>query len=193
MGIDKGIRPAAFNKFVELNELRLAGVYGAIKGVFAEDRTPNKTFRAAVNGWVMEQFGCTISSAAGQYNYALQRVTRETPEKVQGLHRPEDKKGGRKKKEVAAAVVAEQEAAQEIATQVVWTVETAPAAELTIQEVVAPEPVREFVDAEFQEQDEYKVYKKRCNSLVAEGLTFEQARNLVTRAQHAKKAALYWV
>ena len=103
MGIDKGIRPAAFNKFVELNELRLAGAYGAIKGVFAEDRTPNKTFRAAVNGWVMEQFGCTISSAAGQYNYALQRVTRETPEKVQGLHRPEDKKGGRKKKEVAAA------------------------------------------------------------------------------------------
>lgn len=123
----------------------------------------NVLFRREVMSYIIEQFGVTISSAATHYNDAFKLMKSVTPELVHGLGRPEDKKGGRKLK--AKSSVA--------ATQL------SPA---------IPEPV-EYE----QQQTIFKVCKKRDGSVVADGLTFEQARALVDRSAALKKSRLYWV
>jgi hypothetical protein len=95
--MDKGIRSFARNLFVEQNELRRKGQ------AFTGDKG-NTTFRKHVMATLMEQFGCTLASAATHYNDALQLVKAATPELVSGLGRPEGKNnGGRKKKTETAA------------------------------------------------------------------------------------------
>lgn len=90
--MDKGIRPAARNKFVELNELRRRGVepYNTAKA--------DTVFRRNVMEYLMQEFGITLASAATHYNEALCFVRELNPELVDKLGRPEDKKGGRKPK-----------------------------------------------------------------------------------------------
>ena len=90
--MDKGIRAFARNYFVAQNELRRRGeAYTGKKG--------NTEFRKAVMCKIMEEFGCTLASAATHYNEALHLVRGATPELVAGLGRPEDKNnGGRKSK-----------------------------------------------------------------------------------------------
>lgn len=46
---------------------------------------------------------------------------------------------------------------------------------------------------EAAEQTVFSVYKKADGTLIAEGLSFEDATALVAKAKAAKKAALYWV
>ncbi len=105
--MDKGIRPAARNKFVELNEQRRRGdaPYTGPKA--------NTVFRKNVMGYLMEEFKISLASAATHYNEAFKLVKEATPELVSGLGRPEDKKGGRKPKvqAEAAAPAAGEEAA----------------------------------------------------------------------------------
>jgi len=97
--MDKGIRAYARTFFAEQNALRVKGeVYTGPKA--------NTAFRKAVMGKLMEEFGVTLASAATHYNEALISTRKATPEAVQGLGRPEDKKGGRKKKEAAPAAQA---------------------------------------------------------------------------------------
>lgn len=90
--MDKGIRPAARNKFVELNELRRRG-----EGDYTGPKA-NTIFRKHVMCYLMDEFGITLASAATHYNEAFKLVKEATPELVSGLGRPEDKKGGRKPK-----------------------------------------------------------------------------------------------
>lgn len=94
---DKGIRPEAIRKFGELLPTR------------ENTRLGNRNFRAAVNTHLMEQFQIPIHSAATAYNHAFlhykeQAKTNPTlAAQLEGLGRPEDKKGGRKKKVAVAA------------------------------------------------------------------------------------------
>lgn len=55
----------------------------------------NKDFRAKVMNGAIEKFGISIASAATHYNHALKMTRLEAPKAVEGLGRPEDKKGGR--------------------------------------------------------------------------------------------------
>lgn len=97
--MDKGIRPACNAKFLELLPTRV------------NTREGNTAFRKNVIGFVMEQFGATLPSAATHYNHAFINARalavdeKQTPEyrallstQLAGLGRPEDKKGGRKPK-----------------------------------------------------------------------------------------------
>jgi hypothetical protein len=94
--MDKGIRAFARTYFAEQNALRVKGeVYSGPKA--------NTAFRKAVMTKLMDEFGVTLASAATHYNEALIVVRKATPEAVEGLGRPADKKGGRKKKEAPAA------------------------------------------------------------------------------------------
>ena len=90
---DKGIRVNVNHKFVELLSERAT--------------TGNTRFRANVIGYAMEEFGITLASAATHYNHAFKEAKKlpELAELLQGLGRPEDKKGGRKPKAKVAAVV----------------------------------------------------------------------------------------
>jgi len=95
--MDKGIRPFARNKFVELNELRRKGAAPY------DGKKANTLFRKDVIASLMEAFGITLASAATHYNDAFRFIKEQNAELVSGLGRPEDKKGGRKKKVVAEA------------------------------------------------------------------------------------------
>jgi hypothetical protein len=89
--MDKGIRAYAREYFVAQNELRRKGeVYTGPKG--------NTEFRKAVMCKLMQEFDCSLASAATHYNEAFKLVKEATPELVSGLGRAEDKKGGRKPK-----------------------------------------------------------------------------------------------
>lgn len=124
----------------------------------------NQAFRKAVREALIEAFGCSEASASTHYNYSFQAVKKSNPELVEGLGRPEDKNnGGRKKKEEPVAV---------------------PLLLLTYNPSPAPA---------IQEQTEFCVKKKSDGSIVAEGLTFEVAREMCVKAKAAKKTALYWV
>lgn len=147
--MDKGIRPAARTKFVELNEMRRRGEYGT-------DNKANTKFRKEVMCYLMEEFGITLASAATHYNEAFKFVKELNAELVSGLGRPEDKKGGRKPK-------------------------------------VATAETTEVVDAESIVQTVFTVKKKSDGTVIAEGLSFEDAKALVEKAAAAKKAKLYWV
>jgi len=161
--MDKGIRPEARTKFVELNELRRRG-----EAPYTGPKA-NTLFRKHVMCHLMEQFGISLASAATHYNEAFKTVKEATPELVSGLGRPEDKKGGRKPKaktETTATTTGDA------------TGEKAPDTNLD------PMPV---------EQKLFTVKKKKDDSVVAEGLSFEDAKKLVDGAAQAKKAKLYWV
>lgn len=98
--MDKGIRPAARNKFVELNELRRRG-----EAPYTGPKA-NTVFRKNVMSHLMTEFNISLASAATHYNEAFKLVKEATPELVSGLGRPEDKKGGRKAKPKAEAAPA---------------------------------------------------------------------------------------
>lgn len=148
--MDKGIRVNVNNKFAELLKERNAST----------DPARNKRFRRDVMQYAIDEFDCTVASAATHYNHALKLWQKQFPEQVEGLGRPEDKKGGRKKKVVAetGAAVNENDAGETGEAQTVFTVK-----------------------------------KKKDDSVVAEGLSLEDARALCVKAAAAKKAALYWV
>lgn len=153
--MDKGIRINVNAKFIELLVVRNAQP--------KDSKTRNKEFRRDVMTWAMEEFNITIASAATHYNHALKLVQASNPASVEGLGRPEDKKGGRKRKIVAetgAAVNGEDDGA-------------------TAEDLVVPEL--------------FFVKKKKDSTVVAEGLTFDAAKELCSKAQAAKKAALYWI
>ena len=98
--MDKGIRAYARTYFAAQNALRVDPAAEKFKGTKG-----NTAFRKEVMTKLMEEFGVTLASAATHYNEALIETRKKTPEAVEGLGRPADKKGGRKKKEDAAPAV----------------------------------------------------------------------------------------
>lgn len=156
--MDKGIRLNVNAKFAQLLAERNAKP--------ADDKTRNKVFRRDVMLWAMDEFNCTIAAAATHYNHALKKFQTEHPEQVEGLGRPEDKKGGRKRK---------------VVDKLLETVRAAGDADegATAEDLVTPEL--------------FVVKKKKDGATVAEGLSFDAAKELCYKAQSAKKAALYWI
>lgn len=55
----------------------------------------NAGFRAKVMDGAIKKFEISVASAATHYNHALKMARLATPDLVEGLGRPEDKKGGR--------------------------------------------------------------------------------------------------
>jgi hypothetical protein len=126
----------------------------------------NTLFRKNVMHAAMEAFGISVASAATHYNYSFQECKKATPELVEGLGRADDKKGGRKPKVVPDATAA--------------TVEPAVGGDVSDAGETAAE------------QTVFTVKKKSDDSVVAEGLSFEDATALVAKAAAAKKAKLYF-
>jgi hypothetical protein len=192
--MDKGIRPFVNAKFAALLPTRV------------NTREGNTLFRKTVMHSAMEEFGITLASAATHYNHAFieARKAAETDPALatllQGLGRPEDKKGGRKPKQQAAPVTPSIIPVPTTTLLQQFLAPAAPAATLISQGIrentathtITVNPV-EFIDAQFQEQAQYKVCKKADGSVVAEGLSFDDAKALVEAAAKAKKAKLYWV
>ena len=84
--MDKGIRPAVNRKFVEMLPQRA--------------EIGNTAFRKNIIAFAMDEFGITLASAATHYNHAFKEAKKvaELAPQLEGLGRPEDKKGGRKPK-----------------------------------------------------------------------------------------------
>jgi hypothetical protein len=172
--MDKGIRPAANAKFVELLPTRA--------------EIGNTAFRKNVMFYLMEEFGCTNPAAATHYNHAFQLVKQANPELVVGLGRPEGKNnGGRKKKVVVDTVVADS-APQELCgpVQPESAAEAAEVAEITAA-LTAPEATVAEVAAA---TDIVNLYKAKDKSLVQLGIPRAEAEALIAKAAKAKKAAL---
>ena len=164
--MDKGIRPAARAKFQEtLPQLKELG---------------NTRFRKTVMSYLMEEFGCTLASAATHYNDAFKFVKANDPASVNGLGRPEDKKGGRKKKVRPEAAVIVDKAVLFIDQQmgIDSAAEHDPVPEPAVQEV-APKT--------------FNVIKVSDGSIVGEGLDSEAAQAMIARALKQKKAKLQLV
>jgi hypothetical protein len=166
--MDKGIRPACNAKFLELLPARV------------NTREGNCAFRKSVMASVMEDFGITLASAATHYNHAFKHAVSLNTPGLDGLGRPEDKKGGRKPK-------AKPEAA------VVGTLISQGIKENTSTHTVTVNPAADELTPEGGEQTVFVVRKKADDSVVAEGLSFEDARELVSKAAAQKKAKLYFV
>jgi hypothetical protein len=179
--MDKGIRPYVNAKFIELNAQRKAGTL------------TNTQFRKNVMCDAMEAFGITLASAATHYNHAFQAVKAATPTEVEGLGRPDDKKGGRKRKEVAAPTVASVIPVDPAA--LLQGLLNAPAAVQveTAQAVETPAADPNDAGETGEVQTVFNVCKKSDGSVVAEGVSLEEAKALVEAAAKAKKAKLYWV
>jgi len=203
--MDKGIRPAARNKFVELNEIRRRG-----EAPYTGDKA-NTQFRKDVMAWLMTEYGCSLASAATHYNEAFKLVKEQNAELVSGLGRPEDKKGGRKPKATTQpaaqtnALMTSMIAAGAIAAPTAQI--TAAAAAVGIESLVGPpfettEQYKARMTAELGGTDEtpqgdaeaqpvlVNVVKVKDGSVVAEGVTAEKAAELIEKAKAAKKGAL---
>lgn len=79
----KGIREytnARFNKYL------VGFIAGELTGA---------AFRKTVMDGAVKKFGISLASAATHYNHALKMARLAAPTSVEGLGRPEDKKGGR--------------------------------------------------------------------------------------------------
>ena len=195
--MDKGIRPAAIAKFAALLPTRV------------NTREGNTAFRKAVIAHLEEDFGITHAAGATHYNHAfIDAKTRSATDPalaalLVGLGRPEDKKGGRKKKVVppTAASVIPQPVNALLQNFINAGVVQGPAQPVTqtaaVEEAKSEEPAPQGdVPQEPQApaaQTVFTVKKKKDGSVVAEGLSFEDAKALVEQAAAAKKAKLYWV
>jgi hypothetical protein len=196
--MDKGIRPAAIAQFAALLPTRV------------NTREGNTAFRKSVIAHLEENFGITHAAGATHYNHAfIDARTRaatdpELAALLAGLGRPEDKKGGRKKKAVAPAapsviptpvgallqnfinagvVQGPQQPTPEAAV-----LGEAPDNEASPQETV--EEAQEEAQPEQATPTLYSVRKVQKGTVVAEGLTLEQANELIAAAAAAKKAKL---
>lgn len=180
--MDKGIRPAAIAAFLAALPTRV------------NTREGNTKFRKGVIATLEENFGCTHAAGATHYNHAFIEARKQAAEKAAagdttlqdllvGLGRPEDKKGGRKKK-VAAAPAANPTTEGDTPTT---------AGELTEESNLVPSGEDATLDdlpAEDVAPQTFSVYKVADGTMVAEGLTREQADELVEKAKAAKKAKL---
>lgn len=163
--MDKGVRKGILVKF---NEMVSNGQLKELGG---------RKFRRTLMDWAMEQYSVTNSAAATHYNFAFHDAKKNTPEAVAGLGRAEGKNnGGRKKKPVATAVDPVDAAAEAGKEAVAQTLEAAVGnAEA---EVAAAKGVDLFT------------VTKKDGTVIAEGLTQEQADDLVAKAKAAKKGNL---
>jgi len=134
-----------------------------------------KAFRKEVREWTIENYGCTGAAASTHYAFAFNEAKKHIPEQLAGLGRAEGKNNGGRKRKDAPVIIWE-------GIKPNTSTHTVTVNELTAVELVAA-----------PEQTEFTVKKKSDGSVVAEGLSFDDARALVNKAALAKKAKLYWI
>jgi hypothetical protein len=187
--MDKGIRPYCNAKFIASLATRV------------NSREGNTAFRKGIIASVMEEFGTTLASAATHYNHAFinAKAQPELSTLLEGLGRADDKKGGRKPKAKAAPVETTTEEAGVSLGELVGLCGDDVDAD---EEQQAAAPVEQTLVSEGVKENTCthtvtinppalcSVYKKADGTLVAEGLTREQADALVAKAVQAKKAKL---
>jgi hypothetical protein len=182
--MDKGIRSGVNFKFNEMLP-QLATIGG-------------KAFRKEILYWAVENYGITIASACTHYNHSFQNAKKATPELVKGLGRPDDKNNGGRKKKVAVVDAAPANffpvggfllLAGPEGTLISQGVKE----NTSTQTVTVNPPAGDDLTPDAVTQTEFKVCKKSDGTVVCEGLSFEEARDLVAKAKAAKKAALYYV
>jgi hypothetical protein len=195
--MDKGIRPACNAKFIELLPARV------------NSREGNVAFRKNVMGFVMEQFGATLASAATHYNHAfidakkLAETDATIAAQLAGLGRPEDKKGGRKPKAKPApdagsreAVLANMQIAlgktggDAVETPAPAAVITDAAAAVGLEHLIAGAQTEADAPVDTTAPVLHSVRKVSDQTVVAEGLTLDEANALIAKAAQAKKAKL---
>ena len=173
--MDKGIRPACNAKFLAELPSRV------------NTREGNVAFRKNVMGAVMEDFGITLASAATHYNHAFLNAKEVAKTDavidglLQGLGRPEDKKGGRKPKAKPEAAVAP--VGSDNGDEMTGTLLSEGIVENTSTQTVTINPETPAVVL-------HDVRKKSDGTVVASGLTLEAANELIAKAKQAKKASL---
>jgi len=193
--MDKGIRPYAKNLFATENAKRVNGEFGT------DMKKANTAFRKHCIAVLMSEFGITLASAATHYNTAFIDYKTANPTLVEGLGRPEDKKGGRKSNAEKAAmardalVFAPFETREQHIARMQAETAAIPSGTLLSEGVKENTSVQTVTvnEAAPVEQTVFKVCKKSDGTVVAEGLSFEDAKALVEKAAAAKKAKLYWV
>jgi hypothetical protein len=245
--MDKGIRPAAIVRFLAALPTRV------------NTREGNTVFRKGIIASLEEDFGCTHAAGATHYNHAfisakeVAKTDEVVRQQLEGLGRPEDKKGGRKKKVAAPSELAleltqrvallenmlkaipapvanpdvavasevlesnvlgngeQEQVAPEVPSIPQDAFETAEqykermAAELLLIPSQEQQPAAEIVVEEVQQevvQEQqtaveiaveavlHSVRKKSDGRVVAEGLTLEEAEQLIAKAAASKKGAL---
>ena len=205
--MNKGVRPAAIAKFRELLPSRV------------NTREGNTAFRKSVIAHLEEEFGITHAAGATHYNHAFIEARKAAAADAAlatllvGLGRPEDKKGGRKPKAKPATTPSVIPTPVNVLLQnfiaagVVQGPQTpapaaAPAAvEGGSTEASGEQPVQEAKFASTVDNGDpnygsttaptlHSVRKVADGSIVAEGLTLEQANELIEKAAKAKKSKL---
>jgi hypothetical protein len=154
----------------------------------------NVQFRKNVMCDAMEEFGITLASAATHYNHAFKLLKELNAELVDGLGRPEDKKGGRKPKAKVAAeavkAILGDVAPVEFIDQQYQECVAAAAGAVGPTEVADQVPNDSDTTAEAAPEKTYTVTRVKDGAVVAEGLTLTDAELLVAKAVAAKKAKL---
>jgi len=157
-----------------------------------------------------EEFNITHAAGATHYNHAFidAKKKAETDEALAalllGLGRPEDKKGGRKPKVVAPATptvipTPVNALLQNFIAAGVVQGPQQPGPQAAVEAAVEgggdeqAEDVPPQGDTAPAEQTVFEVRKKSDDTVVATGLSFDDAKALVEAAAKAKKAKLYWV
>lgn len=189
--MDKGIRPECNRKFMELLPTR------------EKSRIGNTAFRKTVMAHVMTEFGITLASAATHYNHSFidAKKLAETDAvllaNLEGLGRPEDKKGGRKPKakpEAATPAATEGDAVSDVLLSNVLAARDGnegPLAEGV--EYLTNEQSAAIISEELAQQEavqKYSVCKASDKTVVCSDLTLDEANALITKAASAKKAKL---
>ena len=208
--MDKGIRPECNKKFGELLPTR------------ENTRAGNTAFRKTVMAHIMTEFGITLASAATHYNHAFidAREKAKTDATLagllEGLGRPEDKKGGRKPKakpveatpaadtavtgsEVLESTLLSEGVKDNTSTHTVTVNPAAEAAAVGLEEILAKQEAKgdlalisdainpPAIEAPVQK---YSVRKAGDKSVVCSDLTLDEANALIEKAAKAKKAKL---
>lgn len=181
--MDKGIRPFCNAEFLQQLPARV------------NTREGNTAFRKSIIARCMEEFDITLASAATHYNHAfinareLAKTDAVIATRLEGLGRPEDKKGGRKPKPKAEAAPVVPSVIPTPANVVLANmlavlpkpaaaVEDTPQGDETPAEEAAPVVIK------------YSVRKVSDGTVVCSELTLDEANALIAKAAAAKKAKL---
>jgi hypothetical protein len=183
--MDKGIRPYCNAKFIASLATRV------------NSREGNTAFRKGIIASVMEEFGTTLASAATHYNHAFinAKAQPELSTLLEGLGRADDKKGGRKPKAKAVEATTTEDGGLSLGELVGMCGgdDEEQQAAAPVEQTLVSEGVKENTcthTVTINPPALCSVYKKADGTLVAEGLTREQADALVAKAVQAKKAKL---
>jgi len=190
--MDKGIRPFCNALFMSTLPTRV------------NSREGNTAFRKAIIAKCMEEFSITLASAATHYNHAfiaareLAKTDETVAAQLEGLGRPEDKKGGRKPKPKAEAAPVATDAPTMRDVVLSNILNAIPSVVNNGDEMTGTDETPEGVQEEAAQElvveaapvVKFVVRKVSDGTVVCEDLSEDEADALIAKAAAAKKAKL---